>query len=216
MRVPLLITICLLCFTFAPLSLRGASENPAECTYSTYRWNVASRQAVNFERINHPYAELSEEEVDSATGCTLCEEDQELIRIAGVNPFRVCKKLASRLRDVMDRVVSEGEPIYEVTGYRVGRTKGEPDENGNRRDFSNHSYGTAIDINQGLNGLYDRCIDFGPGCRLIRGGEWSPGRPGSLTADSVTVRAMKEAGFKWGGEIAGKQKDFMHFSISGY
>ncbi len=25
-----------------------------------------------------------------------------------------------------------------------------------------------------------------------------------------------QAGFKWGGEIAGKQKDFMHFSLTGY
>ena len=30
------------------------------------------------------------------------------------------------------------------------------------------------------------------------------------------IQYLKDIGFKWGGEILGKQKDFMHFSPSGY
>ena len=77
-------------------------------------------------------------------------------------------------------------------------------------------YGAAVDINRSKNGLYDKCLKFGPGCRLIQGGSWKQGEKGALTKESAIVREMKAAGFKWGGEIEGNQKDFMHFSRSGY
>jgi hypothetical protein len=59
-------------------------------------------------------------------------------------------------------------------------------------------------------------MQFGPECRLIQGGVWIPGGYGVLDRDAPIVRSMKEEGFRWGGEIAGKQKDFMHFSVTGY
>jgi len=37
-----------------------------------------------------------------------------------------------------------------------------------------------------------------------------------LHADSNIVRAIEDIGLKWGGEIDGKRKDFMHFSPTGY
>ena len=36
------------------------------------------------------------------------------------------------------------------------------------------------------------------------------------TASMIALELFKEAGFRWGGEIEGQQKDFMHFSPSGY
>jgi len=133
-----------------------------------------------------------------------------------LSPFRVCKVFAPVVRKTLLNLIQQGEPIYEVVGYHVGRTRGKIDVDGNRTKFSNHSYGIAIDINPQLNGLYDHCVRFGPNCRLIRGGPWRPGQPGTLTSESPIVKAMKAAGFRWGGEIEGNQKDFMHFSITGY
>jgi len=117
---------------------------------------------------------------------------------------------------VLERLQRAGEPINEIIAYRVGRTRGDADRNGNRTGFSNHSFGIALDINPKQNGLYHDCPVFGPSCRLVRGGPWRPGEAGALTADGATVREMKAAGFHWGGEIEGRQKDFMHFSPSGY
>ena len=78
-----------------------------------------------------------------------------------------------------------------------------------------------MDINAADNGLYRHCIEFNAQCELIRGGPlrggpWRPENSRSFTADSATVRLFDEAGIKWGGNILGKQKDFMHFSPTGY
>lgn len=174
------------------------------------------KRAVEIEQIRHAYSKLKPEEVDAETGCTVCMEDQEIIDIPGLSPFRLCKQLAASVRMTLTQLVKQGEPIHEVIGYRVGKTRGAIDRNGNRTLFSIHSFGIAIDINQEENGLYTDCPIFGPGCKLIRGGHWIAGRRGALTADSAVVRALKKAGLRWGGELEGNLKDFMHFSPTGY
>ena len=117
---------------------------------------------------------------------------------------------------MLERLQSEGEPIFEIVGYRVGKSSGDLDRNGDRTKFSQHSFGIALDINPAQNGLYDHCVAFGPPCRLRRGGRWNPQTRGALTATGAIVSGMKEIGIRWGGEIPGQQKDFMHFSPSGY
>ena len=124
--------------------------------------------------------------------------------------------LAPQLERVLRRLLRDGEPIVQVIGYRVGKTRGEVDAAGLRTGFSNHSYGVAIDVNPESNGLYGECIEFGPGCRLIRGGHWDPNNREALRADGAIVTELEAIGLRWGGEIEGWQKDFMHFSISGY
>lgn len=193
-----------------------AEETPRFCTYQTFKWNVTFRRSVDRKIIRHLYNDLAPGEMDPVTGCTVCEEDQETIDIPPLAPFRLCKVFAPVVRETLLRLVQADEPIYEVIGYQVGRTRGELDASGNRTEFSNHSYGIAIDINPQINGLYDNCTEFGPNCRLIRGGPWRRGQPGALTSECEIVKAMKAAGFRWGGEIPGKQKDFMHFSPTGY
>lgn len=59
-------------------------------------------------------------------------------------------------------------------------------------------------------------LSSGGHCRLIRGGDWIPTREGALTENSVIVEAVKSIGLEWGGKIPGKQKDFLHFSPTGY
>jgi hypothetical protein len=194
----------------------NAEDGQRTCTYQTFNWNINLRKAVAYEAVSRPYNNLTPEETDPASGCTVCKEDQEIIHIQPLAPFLICKKLAPAVKEALTNLIQSGEPIFEVIGYRVGRTRGEADANGNRTGFSNHSYGTAIDINPMQNGLYDNCVNFGVDCKLIRGGPWLQGLHGTLTSESRIVKAMKAAGFQWGGEIKGKQKDFMHFSLTGY
>ena len=199
------------------LSCLGTSISGADtCTYDTYRWNTLTKNAEDYKRIQKTYSQLTEEEIDELTGCTVCLEDQVDVFIENLPPFKVCKHLATDVKTALEESIFLGQIITEVVGYRVGKTKGGVDGLGSRTQFSNHSFGSAIDINPQFNGLYNNCVDYNSSCRLIKGGAWNPARAESLKADAHIVRIMKSIGFKWGGEIAGKQKDFMHFSISGY
>lgn len=189
---------------------------PAACTYETQRWSVALKRSVDARTVSHPYSELTGEEVDPATGCTVCSEDQERVVVPPLEPFFLCHTIAATVRAALEGLVRSGAPVFEVVGYHVIRSRGPVDGAGNRTGFSNHSYGTAVDVNPELNGLYDHCLEFGPRCRLVRGGEWRPGVRGTLEEGGDIVRAFKSAGLRWGGEIPGRQKDFMHFSMTGY
>ncbi|MBL4794865.1 MAG: M15 family metallopeptidase [Pseudomonadales bacterium] len=171
---------------------------------------------MNFQTVQHAYFQVSDAERDEYTGCTVCEEDQVEVEIVPLAPFKICRYLAPELVPILRELVTGDEPLYTVVGYRVGKTRGKIDSDGNRTIFSNHSYGISIDINQQQNGLYDNCEKFDQYCRLIRGGEWELGQLGSLSEESIIVRAMGEIGLQWGGRIKGKQKDFMHFSPTGY
>ena len=187
------------------------------CTYSTWSWNVHEKQAVDYRKVRKEFRELAPYERDAVSGCSVCEQDQTQIHLPGIKPFRVCKSIAIKLENSLKELLTKGEPIKNVIGYRVGMTRGPLDEKGNRTHFSNHSFGIAIDVNPEYNGLYTNCFQFSPQCKKIRGGDWRPGiDPLSLVGESQIVKTLKQIGFKWGGEIQGRQKDFMHFSISGY
>ena len=199
------------CFALPAVSIAES------CTYQTYEWNTLNRRAENFRSVERNYGELSAEEIDAKTGCTVCAEDQQWIRAGGAEPVRVCRRLAARFQAALDEAVASGFEIRKLVGYRVGKTRGDADANGRRTRFSNHSYGIALDINPGSNGLYGNCFSFDQACVLLRGGDWRPRQDAaSITAGGRLVQSMKAAGFAWGGEIAGRQKDFMHFSPSGY
>ena len=193
-----------------------SNQTPRWCSYDTYTWDARNRRAVDRQRVVRPYSRLQPKELDAASGCSICREDQVLISLPGVQPFYLCRVYADRVRTVLSAMIKRGIRIHTVIGYRVGKTRGDVDVRGWRTRYSNHSFGIAIDINPQQNGLYDNCLLFSRHCRLIRGGHWRPGQPGSLEADGELVRAMRALGFRWGGRITGKQKDFMHFSPSGY
>ena len=201
---------------FSPTPASAQEVRPETCSYEVYNWNIHKKRAVNFGKIKHPYSELKAEEKDPSSGCTVCIEDQELVELDGIKPFYVCRKLSTAVRTALEKLLAAGEPVLEVEAYRPGRTKNPLGRDGDRLGFSNHAYGAAVDINRSRNGLYDKCPKFGPGCRLIQGGPWRSGTKGTLTRDCGIVNGMKKAGFKWGGEIEGAQKDFMHFSLGGY
>jgi hypothetical protein len=214
MKWPLLYWCALCGVLLLPIAV---SSRPKMCSYSTYKWNTQARRAVAQELVEKPYAELSPLEVDARTGCSVCEQDQLSIKLENLPEFKLCRVLAAEVKATLARLIADGAAIREIEGYRVGMTRGPVDAAGNRTEFSNHSYGIALDINPQYNGLYENCISWGPSCRLIKGGDWSPQKyRESLVADGATVRAMRDLGLSWGGEIAGRQKDFMHFSPTGY
>jgi len=205
-------TLIILCLAFA----RDARAE-SSCSYDTWQWNTLEKRAVNFAHIVHPYNEISEDERDPVTGCTVCIEDQLLLTIPPLEPFYLCRRVAGQMRAALERAIEAGAMVESVVGYRVGRTRGDIDADGNRTGFSNHSFGIALDINPQHNGLYDDCVEFGPQCVLMRGGAWRPNEARqSIKPHGMIVRSFRKSGFLWGGQIRGKQKDFMHFSPTGY
>jgi len=193
------------------------------CSYNSYQWDTKNRMAVNSHRVQKKYSDVTPSETAEVLPCTVCEEDQVTISIVNSLGKKVeltlCHVIAKRVQNTLVHLVEQGEPIFTLRGYRPGMTAGGTDENGLRTRFSRHSFGIAFDINREQNGLYVNCETpgiVGPHCKLSHGGRWSPKTTGSLTQDSLTVVSFKKIGFKWGGEISGKQKDFMHFSPTGF
>ena len=196
-------------------NLNASETDTAICTYSTWVWNTRTKRSEGHKEVRKPHSELTPEEKDLNSNCTVCEEDQITIDLDGVPRFQVCKYYAEEIRKVIEKIKSSNFPVTSIIGYRVGKSKGEVDKNGLRNQFSHHSFGIAIDINAEKNGLYDNCYEYGNNCRLLRGGPWRPGQPGTITIDSDVYKAFKAIGWKWGGELVGQQKDFMHFSLTG-
>lgn len=185
------------------------------CSYSTWEWDTIQKKSVNHRRIVKLRSQLMSEEMSDVEGCTVCEEDQAEIRIAGVPPIKVCKKIFDRVLRALSKAQEDGFPIKSLSGYRVGKSRGATDSRGIRSGFSNHSFGIAIDINSEANGLYSSCLNFSDGCKLIRGGPYDLKKKESISKNSAIYGAFREQGFKWGGEIVSYQKDFMHFSPTG-
>ena len=186
-----------------------------QCTYSTWAWSRDEGRAVDHADIVKPRGELSEQERHPDWPCTICAEDQRTLNLINGAEVTVCKVIADDMETALNTALRAGFPINEIIGYRVGRTKGVLDENGKRTRYSHHSFGLAVDINSSVNGLYDNCTEFSLRCRLLRGGDWRPGAPGAITPETPLHGAITAMGWRWGGELVGRQKDFMHFSPSG-
>ncbi len=181
-----------------------------DCHYDYTVWNTRTRSSVGPFRVQKWKAELSPEE-KGPLGCTICNEDQREISVSGVK-VKVCTHLAGKITSLLNRA-----QIKTLVGYRTSKSRGPVDNRGLRTQFSNHAYGVAIDVNENSNGLYNNCLNWGPGCVLTKGGPYRPGQdPLSLTATSPVVQLFKREGFHWGGEIESVQKDFMHFSPDGF
>jgi len=132
------------------------ADEPLFCTYETYEWNTQLRQTVNYRRFQHPYRDLTESERDPQSGCSVCREDQQTIQLLSLGPFSVCRKVADQIRSTLEDLLKMGFPISTVVGYRVGKTRGVPDENGNRTGFSNHSFEKGSKKGSNLRFAFDR------------------------------------------------------------
>ena len=176
---------------------------------------MESGKAVNITQVKTSRDQLSPEQYHPELPCSVCLEDMETITLPGVEPFQMCRVIAPAIQSALSDAQAQGFRFDKIMGYRVGRTKGPIDDQGLRTQYSHHSFGLALDINPGRNGLYDNCPEFGSNCRLRIGGAWMPGRDGTVTPISPPFLNLTDLGMKWGGDLAGNQKDFMHFSISG-
>ena len=192
-----------------------AFANEDQCSYSYGLWNVEAKKIVRWVSIEKPRSKLSPQEIGDF-GCTPCIEDQIEIKLINGITFRACRHIAPLIENALNESIDNNFSIISVEGYRPTMTRGPVDAKGNRTILSNHAFGAAFDINRAYNGLYNNCVQMGPQCRLIQGGHWDPNNPLSLTKESQIVDILKSLGFRWGGEIQGKQKDMMHFSRTGY
>ena len=185
-------------------------KEPKTCTYSTYAWHVARKRAVDHRRISKPYSEVTDIERDpNEPRCSTCFEDQVEVKVPGAPPVTVCWVYADRVEQALKKIVDSGTfQIKDLTGYRVGKTRGAI-QHGQRSAMSNHSFGTAIDINRNSNGLYR-------GRKRRMGGHWDPKRnPDTTIVPNGIVYQEFSQFWKWGGELKGSLKDYMHFSITG-
>ncbi len=204
----------------------GPPEPPSKepCTYRTYEWDVKLKKGTGHRLVSKTRGELADDERDpDDPRCTVCSEDQWTVRVKGVEPFRVCRHHMPKVKHALETARAAGFRLETVVGYRVGRTRGSVV--GNKRTmFSNHSYGTAVDINSRQNGMYRHCrSDKLPSsaadvkrCKLAMGGPWDPDRDPKRTI--VRGGALHNAfapQWRWGGDLPGRLKDFMHFSLTG-
>lgn len=202
--------------SLAFLILLKMSQAIFPCTYETWDWNVNTKTSVNHRKVEKPDFKLDSSEIGDAKGCRVCSEDQVEIKLLGLAPIQVCAVYAETIKSALKKVIASGFPIRTLVGYRVGKSRGPVSSEGLRTQFSNHSYGIAIDINEEFNGLYSQCVKFDSNCILVRGGPYQPQSPFGISPDSLLVRTLSNIGFQWGGTIKGTQKDFMHFSLNGY
>lgn len=220
---------CLLSALPAQADPAGGRQTPTECAYSTSVWHVGKKTVVDRRTVHKPYSALDDDERDpNDPRCTVCEADQVRINpaklgLSGLPAFRVCHAYVDQVNAALRALAADPDVrIISITGYRPGRTRG-PVVGGMRTWFSNHSYGTAIDINASFNGLYDRCdvLRVSPStirrCQLKLGGRWDPKvNPRETITDDGAIHREFTKFWRWGGSIRGATKDMMHFSITGY
>jgi hypothetical protein len=193
-----------------------AAEPSDRCTYQHSVWSTVEDRALSAPPTDKPRTALESGEI-GPLGCTPCEQDQREVALSNGLTVTLCHRVAEPVRRALERALQEGVRLETLQGYRPVLSRGPLDSAGRRTAFSRHGFGLALDVNREHNGLYDDCVVWSPSCRLLQGGHWQSGEdPLSLHADHAVVRALREIGLRWGGEIDGKQKDFMHFSPDGY
>ena len=79
------------------------------------------------------------------------------------------------------------------------------------RNWSNHAYGLAIDLNPVENPYVGCGMSRDPKAQSYR--DRSRHRPGMVTRR--VIKAFASIGWEWGGAWAGNTKDYMHFSHTG-
>ena len=118
-------------------------------------------------------------------------------KVAGTAHVQVLSSIANDVKEIFTEIYNGPEqfPIESVGGYNW-RSNGLG---------SNHSSGTAIDINPDANPQID--VD---GTTVLGGNKWEPGvDPYSIGRDRDVVKAFGKHGWNWGAGLS--RADMMHF-----
>jgi len=118
--------------------------------------------------------------------------------------IKIHKKYAQHIKIVFEKIRYSGFDInpYTTIGYSCRKTF---DGGG----ISQHGIGAAIDINANINPMLDEEGN------IISGRSYTIGNLGTITPDSVVVKAFEAIGWKWMGSDNYERKDYMHFSANG-
>ncbi len=126
------------------------------------------------------------------------------------------KLLRSDLIKIFKKIKEERFPIGKavpIVSYNWNDEKSMEDNNtsafnyrfiAGTKKLSNHSYGTAIDINPLFNPYIRKDL------HQPEGSVYNPARRGTITGDSFLVKEFKLMGWDWGGNWVNK-KDYQHF-----
>jgi len=126
------------------------------------------------------------------------------------------KQLRSDLIKIFKRIKQERFPVEKavpIVYYNWNDEKSMADNNtsafnyrfiAGTKKLSNHSYGTAIDINPLFNPYIRKDL------RQPEGSVYNPSRKGTITGDSFLVKEFRLLGWDWGGNWINK-KDYQHF-----
>ncbi len=203
---------------------------PKTCTYKAYAWDTKHKRSTDHYSVEKAYDEVTDDERDpNDPRCTVCSEDQVSIDTSKLGlktgTIKVCWAYADQVENALKTIAQSGSfDIEKLEGYRPGKTRGKIDSKGLRTEWSNHSFGAAIDINAHKNAIYSNCTtkivgskEDVAGCKRGIGGDYDPKKnPRTSITRAGIVYAAFTPFWKWGGEIDGTTKDIMHFSITGY
>ena len=167
------------------------------------------------------------------SGCPVPPAELRLVRVsyrsfdggAHVGALVVHRRVARDVVSVFRRLYVAGFPIRRMTP--VSAFRGSDDASmaadntsgfncrravGSAGGWSEHAYGTAIDVNPVENPyvLNGRALPPAGRAYLVR----TRVRRGMAVRGGVLVRAFASVGWKWGGRWAGSP-DYQHFSVSG-
>lgn len=126
------------------------------------------------------------------------------------------KELSNDLTKIFNTIKQKRFPVAKVipiVRYNWNDEKSMEDNNtsafnyrfiAGTKKLSNHSYGTAIDINPLFNPYIRKDL------HQPKGTEYNPEKPGTITENSFLIREFKKLGWEWGGEWKDR-KDYQHF-----
>jgi len=168
------------------------------------------------------------------SGCPVAPADLRLVRISyrgfdrrgHVGALVVHRRVTPDVVKVFRRLYTAGFPIHRITpvstyrgsddasmaadntsGFNCRRAVGSA-----TGGWSQHAYGTAIDVNPVENPYVLRGRALPPsGRRYV---DRTRVRRGMAVEGGVLVKAFESIGWKWGGRWAGSP-DYQHFSVSG-
>jgi len=166
-----------------------------------YNWDAFDRE--KYEKVKEQVSRIAENPCDATAAAEMVSVEIPVWRlrngqkVSGTTHVQVLSSIADEVKEIFTEIYNGPEkfPIESVGGYNW-RSNGLG---------SNHSSGTAIDINPDANPQIDT-----DGTTVLVGNKWEPGvNLYSIGRDSDVVKAFGKHGWCWG--VRFSRADLMHF-----